>query len=101
MSGKRKTSKVAAKKRLAKIVTLLIRDGLNCHICGQPFTEDNRPTLSHLLPRVLGGTEANENLALAHGPCNNSISNPPLGRRREKEDGAVVLVRDHEERASA
>ena len=56
--------------------------GGECHWCGRPLTpfgpskvqrkpmSQDAPTLDHLLPRTLGGTDAQKNLVLACHKCN-------------------------------
>jgi 5-methylcytosine-specific restriction endonuclease McrA len=86
---KRRTSNLKGEKRRSVIISLLIRDGLNCSRCGGPFTQTERPSLDHLTPRVIGGGDDQVNLTLSHERCNALASNPPLGRRRTKADGVV------------
>lgn len=85
--GKKRTSGLTAEFRLKKIRGLVRRDGNFCHWCKAPFSDELVPTLDHIVPRRFGGTEALTNLVLACEPCNNGRANPPLGRRRTKEDG--------------
>lgn len=59
------------------MVSLLIRDGLNCHWCDKRFTQTNRPTLDHVEEWAKGGSNGQANLVLAHAKCNNDRSNPP------------------------
>lgn len=57
------------------------RDGGRCNICGRriDFNLSGRakwgPTIDHLLPVSLGGTNDADNLALAHRVCNTSRNN--------------------------
>jgi hypothetical protein len=46
------------------------RDGPNCYLCEQPFTESRRVTIDHYHPQSKGGTWDIENLKLAHKKCN-------------------------------
>lgn len=51
------------------------RDGFDCHLCGHPVADVDdphpwAPTLDHLVPRSLGGTNDPENLRTAHRWCN-------------------------------
>lgn len=60
------------------------RDSWACHICGQPVDRSlywpNRwaGSVDHRLPVSKGGTDAVENLALAHLTCNCQRSDKPL-----------------------
>lgn len=53
-----------------------VRDGWLCHLCRKPVDPTRRgndplaPTFDHLIPIVDGGTDAPENLRLAHRTCN-------------------------------
>jgi hypothetical protein len=44
--------------------------GLPCAICGQPFTADDPPVADHVLPRLLGGADTEDNLRAVHLSCN-------------------------------
>lgn len=46
---------------------ILQRDGWLCHYCGAEANE-----VDHVIPRVLGGGEDDENLVSACVPCNRS-----------------------------
>lgn len=52
------------------------RDGWRCHLCRKPVDSGRcgndplAPTFDHLIPIVDGGTDAPENLRLAHRYCN-------------------------------
>lgn len=54
------------------------RDGTDCRLCGLPvdmaIKSPNRwaPSVDHIIPRALGGSDAPENLQLAHRGCNSS-----------------------------
>lgn len=55
--------------------TLRKYQGNQCCWCGKPMQQTNRvkwdfETIEHLTPRSKGGTDAIENLALAHQRCN-------------------------------
>jgi 5-methylcytosine-specific restriction endonuclease McrA len=57
------------------------RDGNNCHLCGKDVDlslsgrHQRGPTIDHIVPVSLGGTNDPENLALAHRDCNVKKSN--------------------------
>lgn len=67
----------ATQKRYAGIATkarrrrLLQRDGAACWWCSSPFTDEDPPTIDHLVPHRAGGSSDDDNLVLACGPCNN------------------------------
>lgn len=46
------------------------RDGFECYLCPEPFSEERRPTIDHYLPLAKGGTWIVSNLKLAHRKCN-------------------------------
>lgn len=46
------------------------RDGYACFFCCDPFTDNNHPTIEHLLAISSGGSNGIANLALAHESCN-------------------------------
>lgn len=52
------------------IISIKKRDGEGCFYCPKPFTEDDRPTIEHLLALGCGGNNTIANLALAHESCN-------------------------------
>lgn len=67
----------SAKERGIKITRLMKRDGSDCRLCGLPLNrkidDDHDPqyiTLDHILPLGLGGTDAFDNIQLAHNKCN-------------------------------
>lgn len=53
-------------------------DGADCRLCGEPVDmsipgPDRRaPSIDHIVPRALGGSDYRENLQLAHKGCNSS-----------------------------
>lgn len=73
------------KRRRALLEKIVERDGLGCWYCGRtlldPRTEagkyplgklpDNYPTIDHVIPRVLGGTNSVSNLKASCPQCNN------------------------------
>ena len=48
-------------------LTILQRDGYTCHYCGAEATE-----VDHILPRIYGGDESDDNLVAACMKCNRS-----------------------------
>lgn len=83
----RKNTSMGPKDRRRRRRSLIVRDGAECYWCRVPFSLEVPPTFDHIIARRKGGSDALANLVLACAPCNNSRSNPPLGRRRVKEDG--------------
>lgn len=57
---------------------LLDRDGECCIYCGEPFIDEDPPTIEHLIELNQGGTNNMYNLALAHKGCNNFVKNMTL-----------------------
>lgn len=65
-----------------RVLALYARDGRNCYWCGRALIRrddfvpavgrlpDDYPTLEHLVPRSMGGSDRLENLVLACPPCN-------------------------------
>jgi hypothetical protein len=66
-SGDPRTKSAAWKRKRLRVIE---RDGGICHICGQPGADG----ADHLVPRIDGGTDDEDNLAAVHhfkGPrCN-------------------------------
>lgn len=63
------------------------RDGYKCHLCGDPVDTTKAdpqanmyPSLDHLIPRSLGGSDDETNLATAHRICNSLRRDLPLVR---------------------
>lgn len=67
---------------------LIARDGRTCHLCGDmveveaPPKSPYAPTVDHLVPRSLGGSDDLSNLKLAHFRCNvvrgvRALNEPP------------------------
>lgn len=62
----------------ADIISVIVRDGNNCHLCGKPVNLFIRkrgkrpmaPSLDHIIPVSKGGTDFLDNLRLAHRKCN-------------------------------
>lgn len=71
--GKKSRLSKGARRRKQQ---LLIRDGDECFYCGQPMGTDI--TEEHLLSHNQGGSYRLENLALAHGRCNQQAGNLPI-----------------------
>lgn len=64
-----------------KLRRIAERDQWTCHLCQRPVPDYVQgplcPTLDHLIPVSLGGSDALANLALAHWWCNNRRGNRP------------------------
>lgn len=86
MSSHRKDARIAFDKRIDKDITvhkLYERDGGVCWICGGKCDKEdytvkngtiicgnNYPSIDHVIPIVNGGTDAWDNVKLAHRHCN-------------------------------
>ncbi len=71
------------------------RDGGTCGFCGRPV-EFARMNLDHILPRIAGGGDEDDNLQLAHPACNFSAN--AKGHKRPSgtvpvEERRIVQVR--------
>lgn len=86
-NGHRRTTAMNSRDKARRRRALIKRDGPQCFWCAVPFSSRVLATLDHIIPRRKGGTDSLPNLVLACTPCNEYRSNPPLGRRRTKEDG--------------
>lgn len=65
-------------RKKARIRAQLLRSsGKSCWVCGEPFAEDNLPTVDHVVERSRGGKLELSNAALAHQKCNQLRSNKP------------------------
>lgn len=57
-------------------MALYERDNWTCHLCGEPvdpradFNANDYPSLDHVTPRSLGGSDEPDNLRTAHRGCN-------------------------------
>lgn len=55
---------------------IYLRDKWRCHLCGEPldrkakFPDRRSPSIDHLVPLALGGTDTPANVAAAHWGCN-------------------------------
>ena len=80
MAGKRWLASVTHKRAPRQNVEAKLRkrDGDLCFFCGLPFTEENPPTLEHLLSIAHGGNNHLSNLVLAHGECNMKADSMPV-----------------------
>lgn len=61
---------ISGSKRGNVLRKLRERDGNWCRYCGVEFGNGIDPTIDHVIPRALGGSNALINLALACEPCN-------------------------------
>lgn len=65
----------AIRKRLRR------RDGMDCAYCGVRMGYDNklpRPTIDHVVPLHLGGTNGDDNMVLACQSCNEMKGDRPI-----------------------
>lgn len=60
---------------------LLRRDGIECFYCGLLETHDDGFSIEHLLSKSHGGTNAIENLVLAHRTCNTTAGNRSVAEK--------------------
>lgn len=67
------------------------RDGHNCWLCGLPFAAKEKPTLDHIKPVSMGGSNRVSNLKLAHYSCNtrrgNTVATPTQVIPRQADHG--------------
>lgn len=76
---------------MAKISTLLERDGKICSLCGLEMKLPKkkrsnhflRPTRDHIIPLVHGGPNDMENIQLAHAACNSRRGDMPVEEFRK------------------
>lgn len=80
-------ARVAPSPTLNKRLRILNRDGWRCWICERPIdptllgtVSSEAPSVDHHTPRILGGSNADENLRAAHLGCNSRRGAP--GHRR-------------------
>ena len=79
----RTASAVNSRRRQAQRQTLAWRYGYRCHLCGETVHLDvvkgkKGASIDHLVPLSFGGTNALENLRLAHAGCNVRRGNQPI-----------------------
>lgn len=70
MEEPRRRARRSQTQRLKIKLFLILRDGLNCYWCDQPFDTKNLPTIEHVKPLSHGGTWEYNNLKLTHEECN-------------------------------
>lgn len=58
----------------ARRLQILRRDDFTCAYCGQPAN-----SVDHVIPRVRGGNDDDDNLVAACGRCNSKKSSRPVG----------------------
>ena len=72
---------------LKRTERLRLRDGERCWLCNYPLDFDadpnsaKAPTVEHLEPKALGGTDALPNLVLCHKHCNAHLRDHPKPRK--------------------
>ena len=60
---------------------LVLRDGAVCYLCNESGWDSDDPfEIEHVKPRSAGGSDAMENLALAHRSCNQRKGTSPVTR---------------------
>lgn len=72
--------------RIKIIRKLQNRDGSHCFYCGKPFLKRDDITVEHLLSKVCGGPNTQENLALACAPCNTLAGQLPVVQKIQLRD---------------
>jgi HNH endonuclease len=94
MQGGKKWEAVSATPRKStysnKHLQIIKRDGEKCFLCLKPFTQEQPPTVDHLVPLSMGGPNNLSNYVLMHSKCNNfcgSISPMEKIALREKNKG--------------
>jgi 5-methylcytosine-specific restriction endonuclease McrA len=72
-----------------KAITVLLRDGWRCQLCGKKLNpkhrgtyRDDAPELDHVTPLSKGGEHSKRNTQCACRKCNLSKSNKALGQLR-------------------
>ena len=76
MEPENRTRRIVGRRIRETVLLLAERDGTLCRLCHQPIAlqlsglHAEGPTLEHLTPIALGGTNDLDNLALAHRACN-------------------------------
>lgn len=72
---------------------LMARDGGICHLCDRPVSL-SVATRDHIIPASKGGTNAADNIALAHRNCNRARANLSVHvfRARVAEAGIVPTL---------
>lgn len=68
---------------------LVERDGTHCRLCGRPMPPDYPPEQDHNIPRSTGGSNALDNLQLAHKVCN-MVKGARAGWRLPESDEVTV-----------
>lgn len=66
MSRRQKRHKI----RVRLILAIAQRDGWNCQLCENPFTDFSQITIDHIFERSVGGRDGINNKQLAHPECN-------------------------------
>jgi hypothetical protein len=66
----RQVRRLTDARRLRMTAFLLERDGDRCFYCTVDFDEETPPTIEHRVPRILGGDNGKQNLALTCAWCN-------------------------------
>jgi len=56
----------------------------SCFVCKKPIPNYSEATLEHIIPRSMGGSNSNENLAISHAFCNNLKANLPKSEWEKK-----------------
>ncbi|EBL8454843.1 HNH endonuclease, partial [Salmonella enterica] len=62
-----------------RIATIWERQNRVCPICNQQFTQDSGWNIHHIVKKVLGGSDAVENLVLLHPNCHRQLHSNEAG----------------------
>lgn len=86
-----KWSAIPYKQRNHIKLTLSLRDGLSCCICGQEISSLKAATVEHKTKQRNGGTHELSNLGLAHAACNYSDRHNDITSAREIIDNSAFF----------
>lgn len=76
----------------APLSTIYLRDNKTCWLC-YCYVDEDSASLDHVLPRSMGGSNAQVNLRLAHKWCNSVRGNAFPGQLERIKGGGVKVVK--------